>query len=207
MKRFLDMLTSAKSHHTGWPSWWVPTREGIRPSIVDNAIECALARDSQGGRRTPHHSDFWRAAPTGKLYLIRGYDEDSYPDRVAPGTGFDITTPTWRLGDALLHAAALSGMLGGNDAEILFRARWWGLNGRKLVSVGNPNRRMWGENYYCRQHDYITPDQRLASKSIGDGLPEIVTRMLAPLYELFDFFVLPPQLVAQELQNMRQNRF
>jgi hypothetical protein len=46
--------------------------------------------------RDSAHCDFWRAHPSGLLYQLRGYDEDS-TDQVQPGTVFDVTLPIWRL--------------------------------------------------------------------------------------------------------------
>jgi hypothetical protein len=43
--------------------------------------------------------------------------------------------------------------------------------------------------------------------SLPDALPELVFSMLAPLYELFDFFQLPKRLVEQELVSMHRNTF
>ena len=40
-----------------------------------------------------------------------------------------------------------------------------------------------------------------------DNLPEIVGPLIAPLYERFSFFQLPPILVAEELALMRSRRF
>lgn len=207
MRGLLSMLEQAKVRYTGWPCWWVPSREGIRPYPADGAIQCALALDTQPQvALTPDHCDFWRASPEGKLFLMRGYNEDAHENMVAPGKGFDITTPTWRLGEALLHASAMSKLLAGDNGEVLFQAKWYGLAGRELVSIGNPRRMMW-DGHTCRQNSYITPQVRLKGSDIPDALPEIVNGMLKPLYELFDFFRLPPTLAAEELASMRGNRF
>jgi hypothetical protein len=57
------------------------------------------------------HCDFWRAAPTGRFFLMRGYQEDSQ-EAVAPGTIIDVTLPIWRLSEGLLHAARMAAALG-----------------------------------------------------------------------------------------------
>ena len=47
----------------------------------------------------------------------------------------------------------------------------------------------------------------MQADQISDGLPELVGKLVAPLYELFDFFQLPGALPAEELARMRANRF
>jgi hypothetical protein len=51
------------------------------------AVECWLIETKF---RDPAHSDFWRASPQAKMFLLRGYEDDSHPDDVAPGSIFDI---------------------------------------------------------------------------------------------------------------------
>jgi hypothetical protein len=38
-------------------------------------------------------------------------------------------------------------------------------------------------------------------------LPEVIYSMLAPLYELFEFFRLPKRLVEEELASLQKNVF
>jgi hypothetical protein len=95
--------------------------------------------------------------------------------------------------------------LGAEGADLICRARWTGLEGRKLVSHGNP-RRMISDRYRSGQDEYTT-EQRVAVSAVASSLPEIVYKMLSPLYELFDFFVLPTSLVEQELAELRRNTF
>jgi len=90
----LDILKKVKGHETGWPPWWVPTRNEIRPYVYDGLIECWLG---EGDLADPAHSDFWRASPQGMLFLLRGYQEDSAPEEFPPGTRFDLTIPIWRV--------------------------------------------------------------------------------------------------------------
>jgi hypothetical protein len=133
--RLLEAIRHATVRHTGWPEFWVPSRSEIAPYIQDGTIECWLPRDSQA--REAHHSDFWRVSPEGAAFLIRGLQEDNAPPerRIAPGTGFDITTPTWRIGEALLHAARLAAHLGDPQARVALVAEWTGLRSRRLVHV------------------------------------------------------------------------
>jgi hypothetical protein len=106
----LDVMQRGIVRHTGWPPFWVPTREEIKPYIYDGSVECWLARD--GGERGAGHSDYWRASPQSQFFLMRGYQEDGVDVRgIKPGTGFDITVPTWRMGEILPHSASMARLL------------------------------------------------------------------------------------------------
>jgi hypothetical protein len=66
------------------------------------------------------------------------------------------------------------------------------LSGRHLVSRGNPNRSVF-EGRRAEQ-DIYEATQMVALDALPDALPELVFAILAPLYELFDFFRLPKRL-------------
>ena len=100
----LDVLRDAP-RLTGWNTWWVPTRQAIKPYPSDGAIECWL-----GGDTSEHHqehrdaasSDFWRITPDGRAFLLRGYQEDgdkAAQAKIQPGTCLDQTLPIWRIGE------------------------------------------------------------------------------------------------------------
>jgi hypothetical protein len=96
--------------------------------------------------------------------------------------------------------------MGAKDADLLIRFKWTGLSGRKLVSVGNPNRVWFNDRYAAHQAEYEA-EKAVAIASIYDGLPEIVFDILKPLYSLFDFWALPKRLVEEELRELRKNTF
>ena len=71
----LDVLRDAP-RLTGWNTWWVPTRQAIKPYPSDGAIECWLGGDTSEHHqehRDADHSDFWRITPDGRAFLLRGY--------------------------------------------------------------------------------------------------------------------------------------
>lgn len=200
----LDVLRQGEVRHTGWPPFWVPTREGIKPYMHDGNVECWIGGEGEG--RDPGHSDYWRATPNCQLFLLRGYQEDGWEnERMAPGTAFDLTLPVWRIGEILLHAASLARQFGDPQARIVFEMEWTGLAGRQLVSFANTNRSLFGQRKArqdsCRTNISAQADQ------IDDALPDLVERAVLQLYELFDFFRLPATLVAEELARLRKSRF
>jgi hypothetical protein len=206
---FLEMLRGAVLRHTGWPVFWVPTRPELVPVVVDDVIDCWIGKPLPDRTyEDSAHADFWRASPEGQMFLLRGYVEDSPdivgPRRIEPGTTFDITMPTRRVGECLLHAANLASLMApGRQIHILFRMRWYGLAGRRLVTVGGA--RVIHNEYVSHQAEY-SAEVTLDVARIADNLPEIVDPLVAPLYERFAFFRLPGQLVQQELTQMRSNR-
>jgi len=195
-----DILRKIEGRETGWPPWWVPTRTEIAPYPYDGLIECWMKESVSGDAA---HSDFWQASPEGLMFLLRGYQEDSSPPQT-PGTIFDLTLPIWRVGECLLHAERLAAELTDKPASIRFQVTWRGLNGRTLKSWAK--RRLLLEDRICRQ-DYVTSEIVVSAERISAALPEIVSRITQPLYEAFEFFKPPLQLIQEELSEMRGRNF
>jgi hypothetical protein len=197
----LEALHRGKVPHTGWPEFLVPSRVEIRPYIQDGNVECWIGRD--GGDHGPAHSDFWRVSTGGKFFIIRGHQEDDGRHGEAR-TAFDITLPTWRLGEALLHAANMAAEFGDPAAQITILVEWTGLAGRALTHLERTHLLF---DHHRAQQDVFRNGLVVQADKISEGLPELVARLIVPLYELFDFFRLPAALPAEELARMRANRF
>lgn len=200
LAQFQGILNQSVTRYTGWPPFWLPTREGIEPYPKGEAIECWMRLDD-AFFADPAHSDFWRASPEGQMFLIRGYDEDSRRDP-SPGTSFDISVHTWRIGECLLHAKSLARNLEAETASILFQVVYTGLDGRRLVSMGN--RAIY--NSYVSRQDVYKRSVHIEAENISSNLTEIVHELLAPLYALFGFFELPSTLVQEELAKLRSRQ-
>lgn len=200
----LEALQQGTVRHTGWPPFWVPTRPEITPYLNDGNVECWIGRDDRD--RDPSNCDYWQATPDGQFFLLRGYDEDGGGHGGGePGRFFELTTSTWRIGESLLHAASMARQFGEANALIDFMVEWTGLEGRQLSALANP-RRLLMETRTSRQDVYGT-SVTVQADQIIDSLPELVDRMVRPLYELFEFFPLPATLVAEELADMLRHRF
>lgn len=195
---FLDILKNVQGHETGWPPWWVPLSRKIAPYPYNGLIECWLAESISGGAA---HSDFWRASPQGMMFLLRGYEEDNYLDRIEPGTIFDLTLPVWRVGECLLHAQRLATVLADQSASIIFRVTWEGLSGRTLTAWASPRRFLYG-NLQSRQ-DSVNSEIVVSADRISTTLPEIVGTLTQRLYEVFNFFAPPSKMIQEELSKMR----
>lgn len=204
-QRLKRVLEEAVVRYTGWPPFWVPTRPDLAPVADEDGVECWLGNpETDRVFGDAAHSDYWRASTEGRLYLQRGYQEDAV-DVLKPGTVFDVTLPIWRTGEALTHAARFARLVvdSPGDAEIRFRARYTGLNGRDLTAWAKPTER----GLILGVHRSRLPDAHLAaavpvSRVEGD-LEGVVYELLAPLYERFDGYVLARDLVEREIADMR----
>jgi len=201
---FLTILGDVAGHETGWPPWWVPTRDGIRPRPVDGLIECWLAEpgaeEPAGLRmRDAAHSDLWLGDPHGRMSLFRGYQEDGGHARSESGMQIDVTLPTWRTGECLLHAQRLAERL--ESDTVHFMMRWTGLESRELVS--------WNSERDIREgrvsvQDTLVSSAQIDVTQISDALPEIVRDLVEPLYALFDFLQPADSFYSEELTKMRR---
>ena len=202
MPDLLETLRRAVIRHTGFPQFSVFSRPEIAPYIHDGNIECWAARD--GEDHGAAHSDFWRVSPDASFFIVRGHLEDEPRHGVATKTVFDVTSATWRVGEALLHAANMARELGDATATVTIIVRWTGLAGRSLTSLDR--RRLVFERHHAQQ-DAFSSSLTVQADQIGNSLPELVDRLVRPLYELFDFFRLPQALPAEELRMMRSHMF
>lgn len=207
LAQLLEILDTVRGHETGWPPWWVPTRADIKPYVYEASIECWLASegDATNKARDPAHADFWRASPEGKMFLVRGYQEDSTEnERYKVGTIFDVTLPVWRVGEVLLHASRLAEAFKGSGAgqiDVHLRTRWIGLKDRMLVSWAQTSIFLPSDRT-CRQ-DEVRSELVAHASAIPSELPEMVARLTLPLYEAFDFFVPSDQMYEEQLSRMR----
>jgi hypothetical protein len=212
----LEVLHRAVVRGASFLLFQIPPQPELQPAPIGDGIECWL--NMQAVTR-PYldsaHADFWRASPEGRVFFLRGYVEDSVQTlaglprldlrKIEPGKTFDIENTSWIIGECFLHAANVASLLApGRDVRVHLQARWYGLAGRRLVS-------MWGTrlltgDYICRQDEYAA-ETIVDLSRIEDNLPEIVGPLVGPLYERFSFFRLPSTLVAEELAKMKSRRF
>jgi len=197
------MDTAGTIRHTGWRPFVTLGRAPFEPIVVDGLIETWLGHPEEGAyARTPGHCDFWRADLDGRLFLLRGYDEDGN-GRVEPGTCIGLTLPIWRVGEAMLYVARLAKLFA-DDPSVFVGCRYTGLQNRVLSNLGGG--RYFLGHHVCSEQEVSIETQALASE-IDNNLAEILHSLLAPLYERFSFFELPMTMVASEIESMRRTRF
>jgi transcriptional regulator with XRE-family HTH domain len=204
------MLEQAEVRHTGWPMFVTLTRPELAPREKDGVIECWIAPEDEGIERITRadaaHCDFWRVAPSGRAFLIRGYQEDSL-DEVPKRTIFDTTLPIWRLGEGLLHAAHLGELLKRNqeaDVTVHFRALYSGLTGRTLRSL----RATLGdiEGHTAKSDEAILEAVASALK-IKANLADVVYPLVSNLYERFGVTNPSIDFVRAEIGRFQKDKF
>ena len=188
------MIETTKGSETGWPVWVVMHRDELRPVLHQGTIECWL-KDTRFGDAA--HSDFWRATPDGRAFLLRGYQEDTF-EGIEPGTAFELTLPIWRVGECLLHAARMARELDGTRVELSMK--WKGLQGRHLTTRASEHHFVGG-HFVCRQRSATTTVE-VEVATVEDLLSELVRELVEPLFAAFDFYEPPPQLYARELARL-----
>ncbi len=188
-----NALVAVEGRETGWPPWWVPTREGIQPEIQKGGIECWFREDAV---RNGRHPDFWRAEPRLKLFLLRGYQEDGITG--TPGSALDPVLPVWRMAESLLHSARMARYVNAKDIE--FFARWEGLEGRELRAVTSDQ---WdfGPGHVAHD-DSIATFVTTSPEEIDQNLPSVVRALVSSLFEVFGPFDPPGSLYTTEIATM-----
>jgi transcriptional regulator with XRE-family HTH domain len=211
LHKFRDVLEKAVIRHTGWPLFLFLVRHELSPYEKDGTIECWLKpSDATGSNRPlgdPAHCDFWRAAPSGRAFIIRGYQEDSQ-DTFAPGTIFDTTLPIWRMGELLLHAASLAALMVRDvtKIKIRMRAHYTGMTGRVLRNWGNPASDLMFEGGAARSDEALL-ETTVAVQDVKERLAEVLHPLVASLFERFGVSGLSVERVRTEVERLTANSF
>ena len=186
---------------TGWPPF-SEIYPGLTAKPYNNFVEAWVGRPvhDDSMEREPAHCDFWRVSTDGKLYTIRGYFEDGARlipggDRIPSGEVLDVTLPVWKIAEGLLFANRFAERFDEVDA-IAIQCRFTGLNGRRLTYINGVR---FLPNHYISGTDEITLTRPVTPQQVRDNLAEILHSLLLPLYEYFQFFQLPFDLVKEEL--------
>lgn len=206
------LIAKAAIRHSGWPMFVSLNRPELAPYEVDGVIECWIKPQEAGvdriGREDPAHCDFWRAAPEGRMFLMRGYQEDSLEEEaVPPGTMIDPTLPVWRIGEGLLHASRMAALLRrGKTGEIniKFRALYRGLTGRSLRSL---RRAMLWEDSLAAKSDEAVLETEVTTSQIEADLAGAVYPLAASLFERFGVPSLPPAFVEAQIAQFKKGTF
>lgn len=207
---FEELLRKAVTRHTGWPVFMVPTRSEVLPKEVDGTIECWLSPETESVSQAfnePARCDFWRAAPSGRLFLIRGYQEDGQ-ETFPPESIMDTTLPVWRMGETLLHAARLASLLQKNKngaINVRFRALYSGLSGRVLRSWANPLIDLLFEGHAARSDEAVL-EIEVPAKDMEARLAEHVFPLVSSLFERFGVSGLSVNRIKPEVDRLLSSR-
>jgi transcriptional regulator with XRE-family HTH domain len=211
LHEFKEVLRKAVVPHTGWPLFLFSGRPEWDPYEQGGVIECWIKPAEAGVDRAladdPAHCDFWRAAPTGRAFIIRGYQEDSQ-DTFPARTIFDTTLPTWRLGEAAMHAKNVADQLAEDQEKVTVRLRvlYTGLSGRVLRAWANPMADLMIEGGAARSDEALL-ETSIPAKEIENNLAHYLHPLIASLFERFGVTGLSIDRVKAELEKLTANRF
>ena len=188
---------------SGWPPFLYTLSQAPYPH--EDFVESWLGQPDHNGRRhrESYQHDFWRASPDGKLYTIRGYLEDDGRDNNPPGRIFHTTLPIWRIGEGLLFANRFAETFAQVD-KIAVYCRFTGLKDRCLAFTRLNTVFSMG---YPSSTDEVILTGQITQQQVQDNLAEVLHPLLQRLYEKFNFYELSFDLVAEDLQRLRSNRF
>ena len=210
-REFEAMLSRvAQTKYTGWPVFMFMTREETWPREVDGAIETWLPPEDVMPRNLTDaaHCDFWRGVPSGRMFLIRGYQEDGQ-ETFPPATVFDTTLPIWRLGEILLHASNLAELLAKDDPDgliVKLRVLYTGLRGRQLKSWANPLSGIFMEGRPSRS-DEVLLEAGIPVRGLKQNLAAALVPLVSQLFERFDAESVSFDFVQNEVSKLAKGRF
>jgi transcriptional regulator with XRE-family HTH domain len=211
LRDYENILRQAITRHTGWPAFLILDREDLAPRQVDGTVEVWFEPKEYVDRAfesDPAHCDFWRATPSGRLFLIRGYQEDGQ-ETFPPASVFDTTLPIWRIGEVLLHAERLSRLMAKASPgaiSVHFRALYTGLQGRQLRNWANPLSGMTLVGRPSRS-DEVLLEAEIPAEGITERLAEHILPLVSSLYERFDVEGVSLAHVQTEVAQLLKGKF
>lgn len=127
-------------------------------------------------------ADLWRVSPDGKVTVVRDYWEDTFVPSgdMAPGTFLSPNWMTRSLAEIVRHAQAYTERFE-NPVSVSFRCEWQGLQGRILHSPYA----LWSMRPTPAGDGHRTSTGTFPVTMLGNGLPEIVAKLIAPLMRAF----------------------
>lgn len=196
MLELIDTLAKMPGQTRCLHPWRVLPGSDKKPYPFERTIECWPVVSPDG-----FSPEFWRASPDLKMFYLRKHEEDDPlgTGHVLPASRrLVIRRPIWRVGECVLHAARLSRALNLPPGPVAFRAKWTGLEGRRLAR--NPHEDTDPE-HECLQ-DCVESVAAATTADIEERLFEVADALLAPLYEAFNLFRLDEEEIRSQIAGM-----
>ena len=195
-----DRLAVAQGvQESGWPPFMEIGVEELNPYPSEDSIDAWIGRPlANKVFNDPSHADFWRASPSGQLYIIRGYWEDGVEwantSQRNSGAILTINISVIRIWECLRFASRFMRAFGDVE-EVVVRCRYTGLSGRTLIDSLEP---AFSIRRGVSQVDEVPLTGQFALRQLEDNMPEVLRHLMAPLFERFSFF----QLTVAHVQNI-----
>ena len=195
-----DRLAVAQGvQESGWPPFMEIGVEELNPYPSDGGIDAWIGHPSPKKIfNDPSHADFWRASPSGELYIIRGYWEDGveWASTPQPNSGAVITVnvSVIRVWECLRFTSRF--MRAFDDVEeVVVRCQYTGLSGRTLVDSLEA---AFSFGLGVSHVDKVALSGQYTLQQLEDNMPEVLRHLMAPLFEHFNFF----RLTVVHVQNV-----
>lgn len=196
-----DALRKEMPKYSGWPPFTYLEREPIRPRGRGDKIVAWMGaidpeRDESHEYRA-EHADFWQMSRDGKGFMLRPMQEDrpgflaNMRPRPTPPY-FDWVIPIYRMAEVLKFIEALGLRFADGNAEFTLRISYFKAKGRSLQQQSFKYNLWDGATTH---EDLLVSTITAKVAEVALNIEELVFRLLAPIYEQFDFTKLPKNLV------------
>lgn len=189
----LKASQAAQIHTFGWPIGASDASGSaeFRPKSKADGISIKIIGEDS--------FDFWSLRKNGDFYLL----QDLFEDHVGRQNSLFFNTRVVRITEAILYAAKLYHNLGlDGDSVITMKIRHGGLIGREIAASTNRNVR---PNQKSSESEIeATHTFRLAE--VESDLTNIVEKFTAPLFVVFDYFVLGKNILKQIVDDFVSGR-
>ncbi len=196
--------------YSGWPPFTYLHRDPVRPQAKGNVIQTYIGHLREGEQpiERAEHADFWRVSREGKGFLLRSMQEDrpGFMNNIHPkpeGSYFDWVIPIWRVTELLKYIEVLGERFGDERARFQLLLRYYGTSGRKLQI--NDFKYMLDTGATC-SIDILENRIEAGLPEINFSIEELVFSILRPIFEQFEFSVLPKALVNNVVKDVLNYR-
>jgi len=208
MRDFLNLLASNNPDYTGWPVW-LDSRgfsdKDSRPFVMNGVWESIIASLGTGWS---DQIDFMRLDPTGRFYLRRALPDDISASERAPEPmkyldfGLPIIISAEAIAVGISFAKAMR--CDTENTRLAYAFKWTKLRGRKLSSWANPGRIIsYGRLAY---QDDVLSFVEVPLETPLSALGDYVSKVVQPLFEIFDGFSLTKDVIEDLTQRLIQRR-
>ncbi|WP_304820589.1 hypothetical protein [Candidatus Binatus sp.] len=182
-QQLLDAASKSVIRTFGWPIGVVMTKAEYRPRPTAEGIVAEILTGGGGSY------DYWSLRRNGDFYLLRDlFEDDKRPEQ----DQLFINTRIVQVTEAILYCGRLYSNLGLPPTQTFaIVIRHGGLKGRTLAWAGFS--RLEVENDYSCSVDESSPTLTASQAEIEGRLTELVKAICAPLFTLFNFFVVPDE--------------
>jgi len=189
----LQVANAAQIHTFGWPIGIVlNNREEFRPKPKADGIVAEIDAEDRSNVGTRKY-DYWTIRKDGSFYLLKSLFEDTRE----PNSIF-FNTRIVRITEVLLYAVRLYTSLNVQpDSRLLMGFRHGGLKGRNISATSSRRLGIHGKAI----EDEVYTEFETVIERIEPDLVDLVQKITAPLFMVFDFFQIHKSILEEIVNN------